>query len=63
MGREKLPIACVNAEDMEPYPADYLYVSENVVTSSVSINHVITSLRVNYISPVLFGFSVEPKSD
>ncbi|KAH9508779.1 Histone-lysine N-methyltransferase ehmt1 [Bulinus truncatus] len=45
MGREKNPIACVNAEDNEACPTDYLYVTENVETSPLNINYVITSLQ------------------
>ncbi|XP_013071536.2 uncharacterized protein LOC106058626 isoform X1 [Biomphalaria glabrata] len=45
MGREKNPIACVNAEDNEACPTDYLYVTENVETSPLNVNYVITSLQ------------------
>lgn len=45
MGREKNPIACVNSEDDEPCPTDYLYVTQNVETSWLNINCVITSLQ------------------
>ncbi|CAL1536745.1 unnamed protein product, partial [Lymnaea stagnalis] len=45
MGREKNPIACVNSEDNELCPTDYLYVIENVETSPLNINYVITSLQ------------------
>ncbi|BFZ20236.1 hypothetical protein BsWGS_23274 [Bradybaena similaris] len=45
MGREKNPVACVNSEDNEQCPVDYLYVTENVETSPLNINYVITSLQ------------------
>ncbi|RUS69889.1 hypothetical protein EGW08_022351 [Elysia chlorotica] len=45
MGREKNPIACVNSEDDEPCPTDFLYVTSNVETSWLNINSVITSLQ------------------
>ncbi|GFS21842.1 histone-lysine N-methyltransferase EHMT2 [Elysia marginata] len=45
MGREKNPIACVNSEDDEPCPTDFLYVTQNVETSWLNINNVITSLQ------------------
>ncbi|XP_046344023.1 histone-lysine N-methyltransferase EHMT2-like isoform X4 [Haliotis rufescens] len=44
-GREKNPIACVNAADDEQFPTDYLYVAENIETSPLNINRVITSLQ------------------
>ncbi|XP_070176333.1 uncharacterized protein [Littorina saxatilis] len=45
LGREKNPIACVNAVDDEPHPTDYLYVDHNVETQDLHINNVITSLQ------------------
>ncbi|XP_076436857.1 uncharacterized protein LOC143276258 isoform X2 [Babylonia areolata] len=45
IGREKNPIACVNAVDDEPCPSDYLYVNHNVETQDLHINNVITSLQ------------------
>ena len=49
MGREKNPIACVNSEDDEPCPTDFLYVTQNVETSYLNINCVITSLQVGLL--------------
>ena len=46
VGRERNPIACVNAFDDEPHPTDYLYVNHNVETQDLHINNVITSLQV-----------------
>lgn len=54
MGREKNPIACVNSEDSEPCPVDYLYVTKNVETSPLNINYVITSLQVMTCSDTLY---------
>ncbi|KAK6195050.1 hypothetical protein SNE40_000564 [Patella caerulea] len=45
LGRERNPIACVNAVDDESFPTDYLYIIENVETSPLNINRVITSLQ------------------
>lgn len=46
MGRENIPIACVNGVDDELVPEDYQYITENVETSPLHINRVITSLQV-----------------
>ena len=46
VGRERNPIACVNAVDDEPHPSDYLYIDHNVETQDLHINNVITSLQV-----------------
>ncbi|KAL5012000.1 hypothetical protein ScPMuIL_010551 [Solemya velum] len=45
MGRENIPIACVNGVDDELVPEDYQYITENVETSPLHINRVITSLQ------------------
>jgi hypothetical protein len=46
IGREKNPIAAVNALDNEGFPTDYLYVNHNVETQELHINNIITSLQV-----------------
>ena len=46
MGREANPIPVVNDTDDENYPTDFQYVKENVETSPMNVNRVITSLQV-----------------
>ncbi|XP_014673040.1 PREDICTED: histone-lysine N-methyltransferase EHMT2-like isoform X2 [Priapulus caudatus] len=46
LGRENVPIVCLNWHDDEGIPEDYQYVTENVETSQlVSINRLISSLQ------------------
>lgn len=45
-GYERIPIPCVNAVDSEPCPTNYKYVSQNCVTSPMSIDRNITHLQV-----------------
>lgn len=47
LGREKVPIPCVNSVDSEPYPENYKYISENCVTSPMNIDRNITHLQVS----------------
>ena len=47
-GRETHPIPVVNAIDDEQYPKDFLYVMENVETSPMNVNRVVTSLQVRH---------------
>lgn len=44
-GYERIPIPCVNAVDSEPCPSNYKYVSQNCVTSPMSIDRNITHLQ------------------
>ncbi|XP_049637931.1 histone-lysine N-methyltransferase EHMT1 isoform X2 [Suncus etruscus] len=44
-GYERIPIPCVNAVDNEPCPSNYKYVSQNCVTSPMSIDRNITHLQ------------------
>ncbi|XP_075415837.1 histone-lysine N-methyltransferase EHMT1 isoform X3 [Tenrec ecaudatus] len=44
-GYERVPIPCVNAVDSEPGPSNYKYVSQNCVTSPMSIDRSITHLQ------------------
>ncbi|XP_042528595.1 histone-lysine N-methyltransferase EHMT1 isoform X2 [Dipodomys spectabilis] len=44
-GYERIPIPCVNAVDSEPCPTNYKYVSQNCVTSPMSIDRNITHLQ------------------
>ncbi|XP_018088035.1 histone-lysine N-methyltransferase EHMT1 isoform X2 [Xenopus laevis] len=44
-GYENIPIPCVNAEDSEPCPTNYKYVSQNCVTSPLNIDRNITHLQ------------------
>lgn len=44
-GYERIPIPCVNAVDSEPSPSNYKYVSQNCVTSPMSIDRNITHLQ------------------
>ncbi|KAM4877657.1 histone-lysine N-methyltransferase EHMT1 isoform 2-T2 [Thomomys bottae] len=44
-GYERIPIPCVNAVDTEPCPSNYKYVSQNCVTSPMSIDRNITHLQ------------------
>lgn len=46
MGHETNPMPVVNGADDESYPTDFQYVTENVETSSMSIDRVIISLQV-----------------
>lgn len=45
-GYERIPIPCVNGVDSEPCPSNYKYVSQNCVTSPMSIDRNITHLQV-----------------
>lgn len=45
-GKETNPIQCVNFEDDEGEPRDYMYVSRNCFTSNIHINSTITSLQM-----------------
>lgn len=51
LGREKVPIPCVNSVDSEPYPENYKYISENCVTSPMNIDRNITHLQVSWAEP------------
>ncbi|XP_040860308.1 histone-lysine N-methyltransferase EHMT1 isoform X4 [Ochotona curzoniae] len=44
-GYERIPIPCVNGVDSEPCPSNYKYVSQNCVTSPMSIDRNITHLQ------------------
>jgi hypothetical protein len=44
-GQEHNPIQCVNVEDDEGEPTDFVYVSENCFTSNISVDRTITSLQ------------------
>ncbi|KAK7873213.1 hypothetical protein R5R35_011296 [Gryllus longicercus] len=44
-GKETNPIQCVNNEDSEGEPRDYMYVSENCFTSNIFVSRTITSLQ------------------
>jgi len=44
-GQEQNPIQCVNAEDDEGEPTDFVYVSENCFTSNITVERTITSLQ------------------
>nr|CAD7460688.1 unnamed protein product [Timema tahoe] len=44
-GKEVNPIQCINWEDDEGEPTDYVYVSTNCFTSYISIDQTITSLQ------------------
>ncbi|XP_021933678.1 histone-lysine N-methyltransferase EHMT2 isoform X2 [Zootermopsis nevadensis] len=44
-GQEQNPIQCVNVEDDEGEPTDFVYVSENCFTSNISVDRTITSLQ------------------
>ncbi|KAJ8797606.1 hypothetical protein J1605_017338 [Eschrichtius robustus] len=44
-GYERIPIPCVNGVDGEPCPSNYKYVSQNCVTSPMSIDRNITHLQ------------------
>ena len=46
-GYERIPIPCVNGVDGEPCPSNYKYVSQNCVTSPMSIDRNITHLQVS----------------
>ena len=48
-GRENIPIPCVNAVDDEGMPQDYLYVTDNIETTSLNVNRVIGSLQVSSV--------------
>ncbi|XP_014437532.1 histone-lysine N-methyltransferase EHMT1 [Tupaia chinensis] len=45
-GYERIPIPCVNGVDAEPCPSNYKYVSQNCVTSPMSIDRNITHLQL-----------------
>jgi euchromatic histone-lysine N-methyltransferase len=44
-GQEQNPIQCVNVEDDEEEPTDFVYVSENCFTSNINVDRTITSLQ------------------
>ncbi|XP_069690124.1 histone-lysine N-methyltransferase EHMT2 isoform X2 [Periplaneta americana] len=44
-GQEQNPIQCVNVEDDEGEPTDFVYVSENCFTSNINVDRTITSLQ------------------
>nr|CAD7408268.1 unnamed protein product [Timema poppensis] len=44
-GKEVNPVQCINWEDDEGEPTDYVYVSSNCFTSYISIDQTITSLQ------------------
>ncbi|XP_063288994.1 histone-lysine N-methyltransferase EHMT1 isoform X2 [Pelobates fuscus] len=44
-GYENIPIPCVNAEDSEPCPTNFKYVSQNCVTSPLNVDRNITHLQ------------------
>uniref|UniRef100_A0A8C5Q999 Euchromatic histone lysine methyltransferase 1 n=1 Tax=Leptobrachium leishanense TaxID=445787 RepID=A0A8C5Q999_9ANUR len=44
-GYENIPIPCVNAEDSEPCPINFKYVSQNCVTSPLNVDRNITHLQ------------------
>ncbi|KAK3894607.1 hypothetical protein Pcinc_001655 [Petrolisthes cinctipes] len=45
LGKEEVPIPCVNGVDDDPLPKDYLYIAENCEASNVIIDRTITSLK------------------
>uniref|UniRef100_T1IV76 Histone-lysine N-methyltransferase n=1 Tax=Strigamia maritima TaxID=126957 RepID=T1IV76_STRMM len=45
LGKERIPIQCVNGVDDEPFPVDYLYIIENCETTPLTIDRCITSLQ------------------
>ena len=55
-GKEYYQIQVVNGVDNEPYPIDFMYVSENCEASQINIDRTITSLQVRHYSttPLLF---------
>ncbi|XP_012253973.2 histone-lysine N-methyltransferase EHMT1 isoform X2 [Athalia rosae] len=44
-GKENNPVQCVNGYDAEDKPTDFLYVTENCLTSSINVDRTITSLQ------------------
>lgn len=44
-GQEQNPIQCVNVEDDEGEPTDFVYVSENCFTSNIFVDRTITLLQ------------------
>ncbi|MEE6504984.1 hypothetical protein FKM82_005399 [Ascaphus truei] len=50
-GYERVPIQCVNAEDFEPCPSNYKYVSQNCVTSPLNVDRNITHLQDGRLLP------------
>lgn len=44
-GKEKNPIQCINGIDNEDKPVDFIYVTENCLTSNIHIDRTITSLQ------------------
>lgn len=45
-GKEYYQIQVVNGVDNEPYPIDFMYVTENCETSMINIDRTISSLQV-----------------
>ena len=60
MGRESNPIPVVNNIDDENYPQDFHYVTENVETSPMMVNRVISSLQVSRVSRRLGDIPLNP---
>jgi Pre-SET motif. len=54
-GQEQNPIQCVNAEDDEGEPTDFVYVSENCFTSNITVERTITSLQSCKCSDMCFS--------
>ena len=48
MGKESVPVPVVNGVDDENYPDDFLYVADNIETTPLNVNRVLTSLQVTY---------------
>ena len=46
LGRESNQVMVVNEVDDEPFPDDFLYVSDYIETVPINVNRVITSLKV-----------------
>lgn len=43
-GKELNPVQCINAIDDEPKPTDFVYITDNCVTSDINLDRKITTL-------------------
>jgi hypothetical protein len=57
-GKEYYQIQVVNGVDNEPYPIDFMYVTENCEASQINIDRTITSLQVLKKKKKKFKFSI-----
>ena len=59
-GKEYYQIQVVNGVDNEPYPIDFMYVTDNCEASQINIDRTITSLQVllifSFIIYILYDF-------